>query len=66
VVLVTVVVGDDWMDENMTEDDRALYDYREGYIDYDDLPYHLREQLRDDYLWAQADAIYDAMQEEDI
>jgi hypothetical protein len=46
-------------------DESILAEYAMGYISYDELPHHLQEQLRDDYLWAQADAMYDMMQEED-
>jgi len=58
---MSIIMDDDYRDE---ESD-ILADYAEGIIGYDDLPRYLQDRLHDEYLWAQADAIYDMMQEED-
>jgi hypothetical protein len=49
----------------MYDDEEIMQDYHGGYISFDDLPKHLQDYLHDEYLWAQADAMYDMMQEED-
>ena len=60
--------GKEWVLEAdySTVDEIALEEYREGMISYDELPHHLQDQIRDDYLWDQADAMYDMMQEEGL
>jgi len=42
-----------------------IQSYQEGTIDYDDLPQYLQDQLREEWLWDQADAMYDMNQEYD-
>ena len=59
--------GKEWItiqDYRMT-DDEYMHEYAEGFISFDALPEHLQRQIEDDYLWEQADAMYDMMQEED-
>lgn len=48
----------------LESDDDLLAEYAEGYLSYEELPEHLQDRLRDEYLWSQADAMYDMMQEE--
>jgi len=51
---VTIVVDDGWYDENdvdiQPDEELSWYEF---------------DRLRDEWLWAQADAYYDYMQEED-
>jgi hypothetical protein len=42
-----------------------IQSYQEGNIDYDDLPQYLQDQIREEWLWDQADAMYDMNQEYD-
>jgi hypothetical protein len=42
-----------------------IQSYQEGTIDYDDLPQYLQDQIREEWLWDQADAMYDMNEEYD-
>ena len=59
-------VGSGWtvLNDYEPDDNDILDEYHAGVISFDELPYYLQDQLRDEYLWAQADAMYDAMQED--
>ena len=54
-------VMEDWP----MSDDEYMHEYKEGFISFEALPEHLQWKIEDDYLWEQADAMYDMMQEED-
>jgi hypothetical protein len=60
--------GKEWIviEDYRPTDADLLHEYNEGMISYEELPYHLQDQLRDEYLWEQADAMYDMMQEEGL